>query len=84
MIFTEEFVASAKLFVALGLSILIYMADGINLSQLAPFFPNEAELNKGKLRRQFRRPSSGIRPRDGKPPKESLFKQSLLMTSIFI
>ncbi|XP_063713908.1 MFS-type transporter SLC18B1-like [Symsagittifera roscoffensis] len=47
MIFTEEFVASAKLFVALGLSILIYMADGINLSQLAPFFPNEAELNKG-------------------------------------
>ena len=59
MIFQEKSVASAKLFVALGLSILIYMADGINHSQLAPFFPNEAERNKGKSRCEF---SEGFDP----------------------
>ena len=38
---------SCKLVIALGFSIFLFIAEGINYSQLAPFFPNEAEVNKG-------------------------------------
>ena len=33
--------------IALGVSLMLFVAEGINYSQLAPFFPNEAELRKG-------------------------------------
>ena len=34
--------------IAIAVSILLFIAEGINYSQSAPFFPNEAELKKGQ------------------------------------
>ncbi|XP_075242511.1 MFS-type transporter SLC18B1-like isoform X2 [Convolutriloba macropyga] len=35
-----------KTTIAIAFSLFLFIAEGINYSQLAPFFPNEAELNK--------------------------------------
>ena len=32
--------------ISIVVSLLLFVSEGINYSQLAPFFPNEAELNK--------------------------------------
>ena len=34
-------------FIALAVGCLLFIAEGINYSQLAPFFPTEAETKKG-------------------------------------
>ncbi len=38
---------SLRLKIGIVASFILFISEGINFSQLAPFFPNEAELRKG-------------------------------------
>ena len=40
---------SVSIIISISVALFLFVAEGINYSQLAPFFPNEAELNKVKV-----------------------------------